>query len=57
MIDILTELHQRHIPVIKTSDGSGDQLTEERAWNARQGRADGNTEFERLEGLVPKVED
>lgn len=65
MIDILTELHQRYLPVMKTTDGSGnveievlqkvffggDQLTEERARNARQGRADGDTEFERLEGL------
>ncbi|CAH3165645.1 unnamed protein product, partial [Porites lobata] len=71
MIDILTELHQRYLPVMKTTDGSGnveievlqkvffggDQLTEERARNARQGRADGDTEFERLEGLIPKVED
>lgn len=71
MIDILTELHQRYLPVMKTTDGSsnveievlqkvffgGDQLTEERARNAKQGRADGDTEFERLEGLIPKVED
>lgn len=56
MIDILTELHQRYLPVMKTTDGSGnveievlqkvffggDQLTEERARNARQGRADGD---------------
>lgn len=51
MIDILTELHQRYLPVMKTTDGSGnveievlqkvffggDQLTEERTRNARQG--------------------
>ena len=45
MIDILTELHGR------------DQLTEERACNARQGRADGDSDSERLEGFIPKVEE
>jgi len=71
MIDILTEIHEKYLPVTKTADDSGnieievlqkiffggDQLTEERARNARQGRADGDTEFDRLEGCIPKVED
>ena len=72
MIDILTEIHENYLPVVKTTDDSGyvevevlqkiffggDQLTEESAHeNARQGRADGDTEFERLEGFIPKVED
>jgi len=35
----------------------GDQLTEERARNAVYARADGDTQFERLEGIIPKNED
>ena len=35
----------------------GDQLTEENAHNARQGRADGDSDFERLEEFIPKVEE
>ena len=35
----------------------GDQLTEERSRNAQNGRADGETKFERLEGIIPKIED
>ena len=35
----------------------GDQLSEERANNARDARTDGDNEFERLEGVIPKVED
>lgn len=35
----------------------GDQLTEESARNARKGRADGDSDFKRLEGFCPKVED
>ena len=51
MIEILTELHEKYLPLLKTTDDSGneqveilqrlffggDQLTEERACNARQG--------------------
>lgn len=71
MIEILSELHEKYLPLLKTTDDSGneqveilqklffggDQLTEERARNARQGRADGDSNFERLEGFIPKVED
>ena len=35
----------------------GDQLTEERARNGQAVRADGDTDLEKLKGLVPKVED
>ena len=35
----------------------GDQLTEECAQNAQNGRADGDTTFERLQGVILKVED
>ena len=35
----------------------GDQLTEERARNARSGRAHGETKLEGLEGVIPKIED
>ena len=37
--------------------GGGDQLLEESARNARKGRADGDSDFKRLEGFFPKVED
>ena len=37
--------------------GGGDQLTEESARNARKGSADGDSDFKRLEGFCPKVED
>ena len=71
MIDILTELHEKYLTLLKTTDDSGneqveilqrlffgrDQLTEERACNARQGRADGDSDSERLEGFIPKVEE
>ncbi len=35
----------------------GDQLTEERSRNAQDGCADGETNSERLEGIIPKIED
>ncbi|CAB3979745.1 Hypothetical predicted protein [Paramuricea clavata] len=71
MIDILADIHEHYLPCEKVvyKDGSesshiltqlflgGDQLTEERARNAQKGHADGDTTFERLEGILPKVED
>ena len=33
----------------------GDQLSEERARNAQSAMSDGDTELERLEGLMPKM--
>jgi hypothetical protein len=35
----------------------GDQLTEERSCNAKLARSDGDNGIERLEGIMPKVED
>ena len=72
MLDILQTIHDEYIPVGRGTDGltgeetvevlekvffGGDQLTEERATNARDARSDGDNEFERLEGVIPKVED
>ena len=72
MLDILQTIHDEYIPVERGTDRltgeetvevlekvffGGDQLTEERATNARDARGDGDNEFERLEGVIPKVED
>ena len=69
MVDILEELHKQYVPISGSTEETksvkivekvpfgGDQLTEERARNARAGRSDGDSEYERLEGLIPKVED
>lgn len=73
MIDILEELHHKCLPVRKSNpDGEGDeettvvleriffggdQLTEERARCCIDARSDGDTQYERLEGCVGKVED
>ena len=69
MIDIIQELHDKYVPVnIYTDDDvehkeilekvffGGDQLTEERSRNATYARS-GDNSYERLEGLIPKVED
>ena len=70
MIDILQELHDKYVPIhIYTEDDTehkeilekvffgGDQLTEERSRNAIYARSDGDDSYEKLEGLIPKVED
>ena len=70
MIDILQELHDKYLPVDKQKvEGEEvvsilehlfieeDQLTDERANNCKAARSDGDTEFERLEGFISKVED
>ena len=66
MLDILQTIHDEYIPVARGTDRltgeetvffGGDQLTEERATNARDARSGGDNEFERLEGVIPKVED
>ena len=70
MIDILQELHDKYVPIhsYKKDDVEikeilekvyfgGDQLTEERSRNAAIARSDGDDPYERLEGVVPKVED
>jgi len=35
----------------------GDQLTEERIYNAQKGFLDGRNKYEQLQGLLPKCED
>ena len=70
MIEILNHIH-KYVPVEKTVSDEGvvtssvilqvflggDQLTEERARNARSGRAHDETKLERLEGVITKIED
>ena len=69
MVEILEQLHKQYVPIFGSTNDTksvkivekvlfgGDQLTEERARNATDGRSDGDSEYERLEGLIPKVED
>ena len=72
MLDILQTIHDEYIPVGRGTDRltgedtvevlekvffGGDQLTEERVTNGRDARSDGDKEFERLQGVIPKVED
>lgn len=73
MIEILENLQSLYVPVQpKNNIGDddlhnnsiqdrlffgGDQLTEERSRNAQMARSDGVDDVERLEGLMPKVED
>ena len=71
IVEILQEVHDNYLPTKKVEmemEGTatevlepiffgGDQLTEERSRNAQDARGDGDTSFERLEGLIPKVED
>ena len=71
MLDILQYLHDKYVPVSRNTSVTGeetvkvleklffggDQLTEERARNSTDARSDGDNKYERLEGLIPKVED
>ena len=71
MIDILDTIHSKYVPSKSTVDESGeqttevldqiffggDQLTEERPRNAKHARGDGDSSFDRLEGVISKVED
>lgn len=72
IIEILLELHDHYVPTVKVQASSasettrkviqpvlfcGDQLTEERARNAEDARGDGDTDYECLQGVVPKIED
>lgn len=70
MIDILEHLHSEYVPTqaIITEDGEvteviesvffgADQLTEERGRNAKDARGDGDTNYDRLEGIETKHED
>ena len=71
MIEILREIQHKYVPqtTVINSDGieteevlqkipfGGDQLTEERAINVQKSLLDGETIYERLAGLQPKIED
>jgi HD superfamily phosphohydrolase YqeK len=70
MIEILEELHKKYLPIdaFETVNGEevsvlekilfgGDQLTYERGQNCIDSRSDGDSEYERLEGFISKVED
>ncbi|PFX13265.1 hypothetical protein AWC38_SpisGene22668 [Stylophora pistillata] len=71
MIEILEHVHSHYVPtkMVRTEDGElepevaesiffgGDQLTEERARNCKDARADADTEYDRLEGVKSKHED
>lgn len=71
MIDILDVIHSKYVPRKETVDETGevkcelldaiffggDQLTEERARNAKDARGDGDSQYDRLEGVISKVED
>lgn len=71
MIEILEYIQSEYVPVQKktTENGEevietigslffgGDQLTEERGRSAKAARGDGDTNFERLEGVDIKNED
>jgi hypothetical protein len=69
MVRILEELHKQYVPISGSTKDTksvrmvekvlfgGDQLTEERARNATDGRSDGDSEYTCLEGFIPKVKD
>ena len=70
MLDILQEIHDSYVPACKNRVEEeevvillerilfgGDQLTDERGRHAVAARSDGDTPFERLEGLLMKIED
>ena len=69
MLEILQDLHNKYLPtenvgghdeevvVLEKIFFGGDQLTDERCTNCVDARSDGDTEFERLEGYMPKIED
>jgi hypothetical protein len=69
VVQILDAVQDEYVPKKKVQSNSetnvdiiepilfgGDQLTEERARNGQAARADGDTDLEKLRGLVPKVE-
>jgi len=71
MIEILEHIHTEYVPTSTTTTDEGvlhtevvqpilfggDQLTEERGRNSKDARADGETSYERLEGVQTKHED
>lgn len=61
MVDIMDHI-QRYMPV--TSSGNihpllfgGDQLTRERAYNAKDAKLQSADPLKKLQGIIPKVED
>ena len=61
MVDIMEHI-QRYAPV--TSSGTihpllfgGDQLTRERAYNAKDAKLQSANPLKKLQGIIPKVED
>lgn len=71
MIEILQTLQDKYVPKWSETNGTngaqstvtqklfvgGDQLSEERARCSMSAMKDGDTELERLDGLIPKIED
>lgn len=72
MLDILQTLHDKYVPVARGIDSTtgmetvdvleklffgGDRLTDERAEHCRDARSDGDNLFEKLLGVISKVED
>ena len=61
MVDIIDHI-QRYVPV--TNSGTihpllfdGDQLTGERAYNAKDAKLQSTDPLKKLHGIIPKVED
>eukprot|EP00794_Sanderia_malayensis_P017126 gene17124-18847_t len=66
MIEILEYVHEKYVPCNKGAKGKtctqkvffgGDNLTEERARNLQGAMAEGDTDIDRLEGIITKNED
>ena len=67
MIDIIRIINNKYVPYQQNSDGThdpvmriffgGDQLTVERARGAQKAVLDGNTQYDRMGSLIPKIED
>ena len=54
---IYTDDNTEHKEILEKTFFGGDQLTEEGSRNAIYARSDGDDSYEKLEGLIPKVED
>ncbi len=67
MLEILQSLQDDYVPIIDSDKGQkhvvhpiflgGDNLTEERARNLQGAMADGDSDYETLNGISPKNED
>lgn len=61
MVDIMTYM-QQYVPVTKKGTVypilfGGDQLTRERAHNAKDAKLQSANSLKKLQGIIPKVED